>query len=535
MENKRQLNLNFEAESKILMLKKAISEIKSRQSYPYYKYEPSSPKHARFHTCGKKIRIFKGGTRAGKTTAAIMDIIKVCLGEHDYCKMELPAVFWVVCSTYKKIYQDDGMLSKFKEILPMNRVLKIISDKQKGDFCIEFDNGSSIIFKSQEEDSKAFKSSKISGALIDERIESQDIRTDIRMRIIDKKGILIFTMDSFEEDEWVNELAQHEWAEIFPVTMEDNAKYLPAEEIEMVKRELTDEEREKAFYGRYLNKDYTYVFLSSIWTESNYVEIKPSRFVINANTFEFEPSETGELRIFKKPEQGVQYVIGCDTAEGVGKNPHCLQVISEHGEQVATFLSNNINFTRLHNYIIALAKYYNRGLVIPEANNYGNTVLANLLANYNNIYYEIPVGAKINSLRQNKFGVFTQEDTKKDMAFQTLDDIENEKILIHDMLTKRQLENFIKDSSLKKNGAKYRGLKMKFTPEDFKLYPESDIRLFKNSDDDLVMSLLFADRALNNYNYLKHSRKKINNITDIDNIKPKVVISQPTEYVWGAY
>ena len=472
-------------EYKYALLKEVVEELRGRNKYFYYSYDPASEKHKDFHLCGKKIRINEGANRAGKTTCAIQDVAMINLGEHPVYKIEVPNYWWVVVNNFKKVYETGGMLQKFKEVLPMNRIKNIVDDNKRNNFKIVYDNGSEIYFKSQEEGVDSFTSVKIHGALIDERIHDHNIRTQLRARIIDKDGLLIFTIDKLEDDDFISELGKQPYAKVFSFIMEDNIKYLPSGEIERLKTELDEIDREKILYGKHKERDILYLFPEKVWNESNFVEIVPSRFDISSNT-ELVNNEKGSLRLFKEPEQNIKYVIGLDTAEGTGKNSHCAQVINEYGEQVACWWSNNLHYTELDGVISALGSYFNNALIIAEYRSFGYAVIMKLKDYYPNLYYEVSSHSLDKKRVVSNFGIATNEKNKPEMVSSLYDNLDKENIMIHCAKTKKQLSNFVRDV----NG-KYRGLKEK---EDIEM---------KFNDDDLVLALMFACRALVKYGYLR--------------------------------
>lgn len=86
-----------------------------------------------------------------------------------------------------------------------------------------------------------------------------------------------------------------------------------------------------------------------------------------------------DLKIWKKPVFGEEYVIGADPAEG---NPtsddsvaHILAVSS--GEQVAT-LAGKIEPGVFADYLVQLAAWYNHAAILPERNNHGHAVILSL-------------------------------------------------------------------------------------------------------------------------------------------------------------
>lgn len=81
----------------------------------------------------------------------------------------------------------------------------------------------------------------------------------------------------------------------------------------------------------------------------------------------FEPAEDGEIRIFKRPEQGVPYVIGADTA-GEGSDFFAAQVLDNRsGDQVAV-LHSAYDEDVFAQQLFCLGMYYNEALIGIETN-----------------------------------------------------------------------------------------------------------------------------------------------------------------------
>ncbi len=507
-------------EYKINLLKLAIKEWNNRQQYFYYTYDPTRPnttKYIDYHMCGKKIRVCKGAPRSGKTVAVVWDKIALELNEHPvYSNMDRfkgPIHGWVIGETYKKVYRTDGLLDKFLKQVPRNRVIDIQNDNKRNNFSIKFDNGSTITFLSQESP-EDFTSASIHWAMVDERLKNEETRFQLRTRIIDTDGLLDFTMDSSEEDEWVDDLARSDYGASFMFELYDNSKYLPVDELKRLENELDDINKDKLLYGKFRDRNVSSVFLPAIWSKSNYVEITPTRYeFINGERVR---NDKGYLRVFKEPEQGIQYVIGCDTSKGVGRNAHGIIVLeAETGEQVATVLDNKTNFIELDEKIIApLGKLYNNALVVIENKAHGETVIGKMKLYYSNLFFEQKPDKWNKPIMGNEFGIRTDETNKLQMINQTIMDIETGKLLLHCEKLKKQLDGYVKvltgEDTQKGEKVLFRGTKIKNDPE------------LDGSDDDLVMGLFMADRAINQWNLLKViDRKDTGKILKLDEIKRK--------------
>ena len=99
--------------------------------------------------------------------------------------------------------------------------------------------------------------------------------------------------------------------------------------------------------------------------------------------------ERGALWLWGEPQEGREYIIGVDCAEGVreGGDNSCFQIIDMQGlEQVAEFYSNNVSPNVYAQILQQIGVYYNTALVVIESNGVGSAV-ANALhmgLNYDN-------------------------------------------------------------------------------------------------------------------------------------------------------
>jgi len=503
------------------VLRRAIQEYKSRQANKYYSYAPSSPKHYDFHFCGKRIRINQGANRAGKTTCAVWDVVAMCLNEHPVYKTTGPQTWWIVGSTFKKV--KDMLWLKFEQMSPKNRVKEFIFKPRANEYKIVFDNGSIIVFKSQEEGVSEFTSYSINGALIDERIYDDALRTQLRMRIVDTAGMLIFTMDKLEDDEWVEDLSKSDIAQTFKFEIRDNARYLPKGEIERLEKELDAVDRERLLNGNYAARDVNNRFKDALFTAENYVAMTPERMnVINGSLVS---CEDGYFRIFELPQPGVQYIIGIDVAEGTGWNHTAMEAFRENGEQVFEFMTNEVGFQLLPELIGHVGKLYNNATVVVENKSYGVTVIDRLKDFYPNLFFQNVT--RLGKFRNVQFGIKTERNTKEAMIVNAIDYLANNKCLLKSEKLVKQLKRFVTDAD-----GKTKGLKRKDDPEMI------------GNDDDNAMAFLFAMWALNSsgiYKRYEYNKEKLlkqsvnidkNSLTRYYRIGDSLTTSQPSVNFW---
>lgn len=499
-------------EYRVELVKLLTAEIRNRSTQFYYSYNPASDKHRDFHLCGKKIRILTGAPRTGKTTAAIQDLVMVALGEHPKYQVPTPNIGWVVVPKFHKIYETGGMLDKWAAVIPRNRVVSKTVDRKLNQYEYRLDNGSCMLFKSQEQGVDSFTSNEVHWILADERVDNHDIRIQMRARVISLNGLMVYTMDKLEDDEWVDELKTEPYVHLTQLELRDNAKYLPHEELERLEHELDEVDKERIFFGNYKDRDTINIF-SGMFNDKNYVPMDGSRFeIING---EFIPSEAGDLRVFHEPKKDTEYVMAWDVCEGIRQNAHAVQIFDEHGEQCARWLNSTVDYNRLAaDVLVPLGLYYHNALGVGELRSYGYAVMGHMMQYpYPNLYVDVQ-NKKIKQIGKQarlRFGVVTDEVNKPEMVQQLYGDLKAAKLLLHDEFTKMQLDHFVQKAgkvTQKRGAIKYGGTRIKGIPE------------LKFSDDDLVLALMFADRALNGWDMLKPRIQPV--VTTADQVKKKI-------------
>lgn len=105
-----------------------------------------------------------------------------------------------------------------------------------------------------------------------------------------------------------------------------------------------------------------FLVLAGSWFDSDYLND-----VLN----ELPPAINGERRIYKEPEFGVDYVIGCDPSWCTGGDYAVACVMSEYGEQVAVLSVNQGGEDRFGEMVADLSAYYHKARVLCESNTGG--------------------------------------------------------------------------------------------------------------------------------------------------------------------
>jgi len=144
-----------------------------------------------------------------------------------------------------------------------------------------------------------------------------------------------------------------------------------------------------------------------------------------------------KFAMYEKPIEGFRYVIGVDTAEGVGRDYSVIQVMKiteKQLVQVGTYHSNTIEMNRFANIVNDIGKLYFDALVLIEYNAQGvyigNTLHEDL--EYENIFSEF-----------GKPGIRLQSNNKKIGVSTFRDYLVNDGISIVDFETIKDMTNYI--------------------------------------------------------------------------------------------
>ncbi len=119
------------------------------------------------------------------------------------------------------------------------------------------------------------------------------------------------------------------------------------------------------------------------------------------------------LQVWKRPEQGREYVIGADVGEGLaGGDASCAIVLERRsGEQVAE-LHGRVPPDRFGHLLDALGRWYGRAMLAVERNNHGHSTLNTLrnICHYPRLYFHIRYDARAGA--QPILGWPTDQSTK---------------------------------------------------------------------------------------------------------------------------
>lgn len=145
-------------------------------------------------------------------------------------------------------------------------------------------------------------------------------------------------------------------------------------------------------------------------------ECKPPKWVGNITEekrhVKFIDHPKGYLSIWKHPEEGHNYIISADVAEGLAHGDYSVADIIDRKtlEQVAQW-HGHIDPDLFGDELEKMARLYNRAFVVPEVNNHGLTTVTALKKKYRNIYRRRTVDKITNKARQ-EYGWRTDSRTK---------------------------------------------------------------------------------------------------------------------------
>ena len=154
------------------------------------------------------------------------------------------------------------------------------------------------------------------------------------------------------------------------------------------------------------------------------------------------------LRVFEKPIDGCNYIMGIDPSKGTGEHDGCIQIYRIESFKpvklinVATFQSNTTDAYEFSSIINKLSIYYNEALIMCENNGEGAVISQNLWWTFENpnLYNS--------GNKENEIGIRATKSTKPKAIITMKKLIEDGSLIIKDRETARQLSYFIE----KKNG-----------------------------------------------------------------------------------
>lgn len=178
----------------------------------------------------------------------------------------------------------------------------------------------------------------------------------------------------------------------------------------------------------------------------------PTYELIQRKTLEAKLMEGAPLKVWQKPREGCEYVIGCDVAEGIEEDYSVASVLDKGTHQTVARFRGDLEPADLGEYLSLLGVWYNHALIGVEINNHGLTTVQRLRdVGYDNIYRrESGVDERYEEYTS-KLGWRTDVRTKPLMIDGLSEAISSRQIVDYDMIFIRECLTYIRDSRGKTN------------------------------------------------------------------------------------
>lgn len=316
--------------------------------------------------------VLKGGGGSGKSIFAGQKILERVTSEPNHR--------WLVCRKVDKSITHscfDQLCGQVSELYP-NSGYKISLGEKK----ITFKNGSMIMFSGLDNVEKLKSIYNVTGIWIEEATELEKNDLDqLNIRLRGKSPYykqMIITFNPISITHWLKKRFfdyKDPRATVHESTYKDN-KFLGEEDIQTLEQfKETDEYYYMVYCLGMWGVTGTTVFDGKAVTARLLEDIQP----VSRGMFEFEynglrisdirfdETKDGFISVYKKPEKGVPYVIGADTA-GAGSDRFVAQVLDNRtGEQVAV-LRHRTDEDLFAKQVYCLGMWYNEALIAVETN-----------------------------------------------------------------------------------------------------------------------------------------------------------------------
>jgi hypothetical protein len=157
--------------------------------------------------------------------------------------------------------------------------------------------------------------------------------------------------------------------------------------------------------------------------------------------------EGAPLKVWVKPQQGHDYVIGADVAEGVEEDYSVATVMDKSTHQTVARFRGDMEPADFGEYLALLGHWYNEALVGPEINNHGLATVQRLRdVGYSNIYRrELGIDERYEEYTS-KLGWKTTTVTKPLMIDNLSEAISTGQIIDYDKTFIRECMTYIRDN-----------------------------------------------------------------------------------------
>ena len=444
------------------------------------------PKQAEVHLCGKRSVWVFGGNRAGKTrTGGIKDVL-YALGpkavryiedwpesylykgkvydthreEYIALARSLPAKShgWVCSESFE--VQRDVVQAEILRWLPKCEIRRTTYRMKDVIDQIHLKNGSKITFKSYDQGRTKFEGAKLQWVHLDEE-PPVDIHTEILMRLMDSKGTLWATMTpalrgvtfvfdipaklDLPDDERDPELY------VMYMSWEDNP-YLDDDEMKRMEQNMRPDEIEARKYGRMITPGKSPFQFAPLREMQDALVREPRRGTLTwrdsrFSSVEWSEHEGGEFMLWVAPEEGREYIIAGDVAEGLSYGDYSVAgVLDRHTKELCAVWHGHIDPDLFGDIIHRLSKWFNDAIECPERNNHGLTSIATI-KHYadHNLFRMKTMGKRIDSEGE-IYGWYTSWLTKPTMIDELARAIREKAINVYWRRFYEECFNFVRDA-----------------------------------------------------------------------------------------
>lgn len=231
---------------------------KQEQAYESNKlslYRPHKMQEA-FHRSNKKIRAIVAGNRSGKSVAAAIEAIWLCLGIHPHRKHPVPCRIKMYGESYSAL--SESLIMKFEEWCPrayLDMRKPFLKNQLGQTVGVNFHNGSMVRFGTYDQEEKKSESSNWHAVFFDEPPSRELYVANLR-GLVDFGGIMCFTFTPLSEAWLYDEIYEpglkgtKPHIEVFQCSTYDNP-YLPKDAIDLFASEMTEAERAVRIEGKF--------------------------------------------------------------------------------------------------------------------------------------------------------------------------------------------------------------------------------------------------------------------------------------------
>lgn len=156
--------------------------------------------------------------------------------------------------------------------------------------------------------------------------------------------------------------------------------------------------------------------------------------------------EGAPLKVWVQPQDGHEYVIGADVAEGIEEDYSCATVMDKGSHQTVARFRGDMEPADFGEYLSLLGKWYNRALIGCEINNHGLTTVQRLRdIGYDHLYRrESGIDERYEEYTS-KLGWRTDVRTKPLMVDGLAEAISTGQIIDYDLIFIRECMTYIRD------------------------------------------------------------------------------------------